>query len=277
MPELPEVETIRRQLHARLQGATIERVELLRSSRERPLGQAFVRAVTGQMITSVDRRAKLLIWRLKSGQAILAHLKMTGRFLFVDESYASTKHDAIRFLGRDKKGRQFWLIWNDVRKFGFMEVVTDMELEKKLTEYGPEPLECSPVVLAERLQSPKTRLLKAALLDQSCIAGVGNIYADEACFRAGIHPNRRLGALQTKERLRLAKEIQAVLTESIAQQGTSAHTYVDTTGSRGGFVALLRVYDREGEPCVNCKTPIQKLRLVQRGTHVCPSCQTEST
>lgn len=277
MPELPEVETIRRQLHARLQGATIERVELLRSSRERPLGQAFVRAVTGQMITSVDRRAKLLIWRLKSGQAILAHLKMTGRFLFVDESYASTKHDAIRFLGRDKKGRRFWLIWNDIRKFGFMEVVTKTELEKKLAEYGPEPLECSPDVLAKCLESPKTRLLKAALLDQSCIAGVGNIYADEACFRAGVHPNRRLGTLQMKERLHLAKEIQAVLTESIAQQGTSAHTYVDTMGSRGGFVALLRVYDREGEPCVNCKTPIQKLRLVQRGTHVCPSCQTEST
>lgn len=275
MPELPEVETIRQQLHARLQGATIERVELIRSSRERPLGEAFVQTVTGQTIISVDRRAKLLIWRLKSGQTILAHLKMTGRFLFVDESYTPTKHDAIRFFGRDKTGKLFWLIWNDVRKFGFMEVVTKAELEKKLAEYGPEPLERSPQDLAECLQSPKTRLLKAALLDQSCIAGVGNIYADEACFRACIHPKRRLGTLNAKERLRLAREIQAVLTESIAQQGTSAHTYVDTAGSRGGFVALLRVYDREGEPCVNCKTPIQKLRLVQRGTHVCPSCQTE--
>jgi len=277
MPELPEVETIRRQLHARLQGATIKRVELLRTGRERPRGEAFVQALTGQTIASIDRRAKLLIWRLMSGQAILAHLKMTGRFLFVDESYVSTKHDAVKFLFQDKQGSDVCVMWNDVRKFGFMEVVSAAGLEKKLSEYGPEPLDHPPEVVAECLQSPKTRLLKAALLDQACLAGVGNIYADEACFRARIHPSRRLGALSPKERLRVAKEVQAVLMESIAQQGTSAHTYVDTTGSRGGFLTLLRVYGREGQPCVVCKTPIQKLRVVQRGTHVCPSCQTSAT
>ncbi|MBP9762996.1 bifunctional DNA-formamidopyrimidine glycosylase/DNA-(apurinic or apyrimidinic site) lyase [Patescibacteria group bacterium] len=273
MPELPEVETIRRQLDKRLQGARILDVRLVRSGRERPLGAAFCKALKNQTIQSVDRRAKLLIWRLEDGRAILAHLKMTGKFLFVEASHEPQKHDAIQFSCRDAQGTPLELVWNDVRKFGFMEIVSAQGLEKKLAEYGPEPLEVAPKVLAERLSHPKTRLLKAALLDQACIAGIGNIYADEACHRVGIHPRQRLGDLKAADRLRLAEAIQTVLQTSIDQQGTSAHTYVDTTGSRGGFVALLRVYGREGEPCLTCGTSIQKLRLVQRGTHVCPRCQ----
>lgn len=277
MPELPEVETVRRQLDAKLRGAMVEQIELMRTGRERPAGLAFVRAVEGRTIQSVRRRAKLLIWPLDNGQAIIAHLKMTGRFSFVDEAYQSTKHDAIRFTLSTKEGERLFLMWNDVRKFGFMELVSLATLARKLAEYGPEPLETEPAVLAERLQAPKTRLLKAALLDQACIAGVGNIYADEACYRAKIHPKRRLGTLTGKERLALATAVQTVLTESLAQRGTSAHTYLDTTGSKGGFLTLLRVYGRTGKPCRVCKTPIQKLRLVQRGTHVCPTCQLEKT
>ncbi len=275
MPELPEVETVRRQLDKGLRGAMIKRVELLRTGRERPAGKAFIKALTGQKILSVDRRAKLLIWRLADGRSVLAHLKMTGRFLFVDDAYELTKHDAIRFTCISAKGQEFLLIWNDMRRFGFMEVASAEQTQAKLMEYGPEPLETAPKELADRLLSPKTRLLKAALLDQACIAGIGNIYADEACHRVGIHPNRRLGALTDKERLALAKAIKAVLQESLDQRGTSAHNYMDTTGSKGGFLSFLRVYGREGEPCRKCKTPIKKSRLVQRGTHVCPKCQPE--
>ncbi len=274
MPELPEVETIRRQLHDRLHGATIKEVTLLRTGRERPAGTDFVQALTGRTIQSIERRAKLLIWRLDNGQAILAHLKMTGRFLFVEKGYEPTMHDAVQLLCRDMYGKKCVLIWNDVRKFGFMEVVSAEALQAKVAEYGPEPLEETPERLADCLRVPKTRLLKAALLDQSCIAGIGNIYADEACHRAGLHPGRRLGALNAKERLQLAQAIQTVLAESVAQRGTSAHTYMDTAGTRGGFFSLLRVYGRTGEPCRMCGTPIQKIRLVQRGTHLCPTCQT---
>lgn len=277
MPELPEVETIRRQLHAKLKGAKLKHIEVLRTGRERPAGVAFVQALTGRSVRSVDRRAKLLIWSLDNEQTIVAHLKMTGRFLFVDKQHQVTKHDAIRFTCENKKGAECILIWNDMRKFGFMEVVSPEKLQAKLTEYGPEPLDHAAAILAGRLLTPKTRFVKAALLDQRCIAGIGNIYADEACHRARIHPKRRLGSLDAKERLALAKAIQTVLTESIAQRGTSAHTYMDTEGIRGGFLSLLRVYGRTGKPCRACKTPIEKFRLVQRGTHVCPACQPEKT
>jgi formamidopyrimidine-DNA glycosylase len=166
-------------------------------------------------------------------------------------------------------------MWNDVRKFGYMEVVSAKALEETIAAYGPEPLEVAIEVLAECLRLPKTRVLKAALLNQACIAGIGNIYADEACHRAGIHPKRTLGTLSRIERVKIAREIQEVLRESIDRQGTSAHTYVDTMGSRGGFLSFLRVYGRAGEPCRTCGTTIQKTRLMQRGTHVCPHCQKE--
>jgi formamidopyrimidine-DNA glycosylase len=273
MPELPEVETIRRQLDRHLRGAIIKKIELFRTGRERPAGKVFVDALTGQAIRSIDRRAKLLIWRLKSDQAVLAHLKMTGKFLFVDQEYEITKHDAIRFTCEDVQGKELFLVWNDVRKFGFMELVSAEELKAKLETYGPEPLEATTQMLADCLRTPKTRLLKAALLNQACIAGIGNIYADEVCHRVGIHPRRTLRALSEAERLRLAEAIQAVLLESLNQRGTSAHTYMDTSGSKGGFLSFLRVYGREGDPCRTCGTPIEKFRLVQRGTHVCPTCQ----
>ena len=274
MPELPEVETVRRQLHERLEGAKIQNITLLRTGRERPEGEYFISALTGTVIQAIERRAKLLVWRLEDGRAILAHLKMTGKFLFVDASYVPTKHDAILFRCESPAGEVVRFVWNDVRKFGYMEVVSTERMNEVLAEYGPEPLEVAPEVLAERLRLPKSRLLKAALLNQACIAGIGNIYADEACYRVGIHPARRLGTLKLDERLQLAKAIQAVLSESLAQRGTSAHTYLDTAGSKGGFVSLLRVYGREGEPCFTCGKPIQKTRLVQRGTHTCEDCQT---
>ncbi len=274
MPELPEVETVRRQLDERLRGAVLKNITLLRTGRERPAGQAFVKALKGQRIQKIERRAKLLIWRLENGDAILAHLKMTGKFLFVEANHKPTKHDAIMFEGTLKTGKAFSLVWNDVRKFGFMEYVSPERLAEKLGEYGPEPLEVSVKDLTKCLdQASDKRTLKATLLDQSCIAGVGNIYADEACHRVGLQPSRKLGTVSQKDRARLAEAVQAVLRESLAQRGTSAHSYMDTTGSKGGFLEFLRVYGRDGEPCRTCGTIIIKSRVAQRGTHACPSCQ----
>lgn len=273
MPELPEVETVRRQLHEQLKGATIREIRVFRTGRERPVGAAFVLALVGSVIQSIERRAKLLVWRLQDGRAILAHLKMTGKFLCVESSFVPTKHDAMLFVCETSAGKIVRIVWNDVRKFGYMEVASEEKLRETLAEYGPEPLDVAPEVLAECLRLPQSRVLKAALLHQVCIAGIGNIYADEACYRAGIHPTRRLGTLKEEERFQLAKAIQAVLRESLALRGTSAHTYLDTAGAKGGFASSLRVYGREGEPCLTCGESIRKMRLVQRGTHVCERCQ----
>jgi len=270
MPELPEVETVRRQLDERVRGQVVCGFQLLQSGRESPLGDEFVRRLLNKRVVSVDRRAKLLVWRFEDGEALTAHLKMTGRFVFVDQDYVPGKHDRAIFefvSGKEK------LVWSDIRKFGFLKLVDAAELELILSAYGPEPLITSAEALAERLVLPKTRVVKAALLNQEVIAGVGNIYADEALHRAGIRPTRRLGRIKPEERLKLAQEIKTILAESVAQQGTSANDYVDTRGEKGGFLSFLRVYGREDEPCRNCQMPIKKIVLNQRGTHFCPKCQ----
>lgn len=272
MPELPEVETVRRQLAERLNNATIIDVVVWRSGREFPSQANFVNALKGRRIKSVDRRAKLLIWRLDNRKAITAHLKMTGRFLFVDQNYKQEKHDRIRFILKEKN-KKIFLVWADIRQFGFLKLIDESELNQIVSEYGPEPLDVSAKVLAERLNRSSTRSIKATLLDQAIIAGIGNIYADESLHRAGIRPHRCVAHLSLVERLRLAQEIQNVLQESINQQGASANDYVDTQGQKGGFLNLLRVYGRAGEPCRTCDTSIQRTVLAQRGTHHCPTCQ----
>lgn len=270
MPELPEVETIRRQLHQQLAGATIRSMELLRSGRESPMGEEFKKRLKGKTIERVERRAKLLIWRFTNDEALAAHLKMTGRFVFVGDDYTPTKHDRIIFHFDGKRS----LVWSDVRQFGFLRLFSNAsEVEVILSAYGPEPLEVEAAHLAEQLDRLSNRTVKAALLDQAVIAGVGNIYADESLHRAGIRPTRRLSSLTSAERLRLAQEIQTILAESIAQQGTSANDYVDTRGEKGGFLDLLRVYGRSQKSCRECQTLIKKIVLAQRGTHYCPSCQ----
>lgn len=269
MPELPEVETVRRQLDGRISGAKILDIQLWKSGREQPVGKKFVEALKDKKVKEVQRRAKLLIWKFDDGSAMTSHLKMTGKFIFVEDGYEPSKHD--RTLFRFDNGER--LVWNDVRQFGFVHAVSEEELEEIVSKYGPEPLTSSAEELAARLESPKTRLIKAALLNQEVIAGVGNIYADEVCFRAGIKPMRTLGRISAEERLNLARELKGLLKEAVAQRGTSANDYVDTEGKRGGFLSLLQVYGRAGEACLRCKNPIRKMVLVQRGTHYCPNCQ----
>jgi len=270
MPELPEVETIARQLDKKLRGRTMRSVKLLQTGRETPRGSKFVKAIEGKKIESINRRAKLLIWHFSDGTAMLAHLKMTGRFVFVDKNYKPGKHDRAIFsfgVGR------CLLVWSDVRKFGFVKIVKPPDLKRVLSRYGPEPLESQAQELADRIKSPKTRMVKAALLNQEVIAGVGNIYADEALHRAKLRPTRRLGTLSAYDRLRLAKEIKKVLSESLKQGGTSANDYVDASGEKGKFLDFLRVYGRKGEKCRDCGTAIKRITIGQRGTHYCPQCQ----
>ena len=293
MPELPEVETIARQLNKKLHGKTISSVTLSHSGREFPSGKKFISSITGKTVKSITRRAKLLIWNFTDGTALIAHLKMTGRFVIADKNFKPTKHDRAIFIFKSPLttsdppatqakrsealqagSRHTTLIWSDIRKFGFVKYVQPLELKSILACYGPEPLESEIQHLADRLKAPKkTRKVKAALLDQKVIAGIGNIYADEALHRAKLRPTRRLASLTAADRLRLAREIQTVLRESLDQGGTSANDYVDANGAKGRFLSFLRVYGRTGEKCRACGTFIKRIVVVQRGTHYCPTCQ----
>lgn len=273
MPELPEVETVRRQLHRHLAGATIVSLEILRSGREFPAGRAFVEGLTGARISGIKRRGKLLIWELDQKRFLFAHLKMTGKFLIVPDSYLCTKHDRILFVYRSKRGEKKRLVWSDMRQFGYVKLLPRKEGERILEAYGLEPLTTSVGLLVARLAQPTGRAIKTVLLDQTVIAGIGNIYADEACFRARIRPTHLAKRLTEKDRLRLAKAIKEVLSASLAQKGTSAHHYVDTAGEKGGFLACLQVYGRGQKPCVHCGTRITRLVFRGRSTHFCSSCQ----
>lgn len=268
MPELPEVETIKRQLDAKLKGQTIRSVQILQTGRETPHGEAFAKAVTGKKIKMMDRRAKLLVWRFTDGSGVTTHFKLTGTLILVDKKYQPTKHDRMIFQVGPQR-----LVWADIRKFGTMNYLSKADLEKTLSKFGPEPLDLKPQQLADLLKKPKTRNVKAALFDQTMLAGVGNIYADEALFRAKIKPTRRLGSLTADDRLRLAKAIQDVLKEAIKLKGTSAQDYYDAYGQEGGFEKKLNVYQRKGQPCKVCGTPIVRTVVAQRGTHYCPKCQ----
>lgn len=269
MPELPEVETIRRQLDEKLAGARIKDVKILRTGKETPAGKRFVDKVKGQIIVSIERRAKLLIFKFKQGDALIAHLKMTGRLILVAKNYRPQKHDRIIFYFNIPQA----LVWSDLRQFGFLKAIKGHELEKILSVYGPEPLEVSTSELAELLRVESKRSLKAVMLDQTRIAGIGNIYADEACHRAGILPTRKISTLKAIEREKLARAIKNVLRESIAKQGTSADSYVNAFGKEGRFLSRLRVYGRKGKSCLRCGTSIKKISHAQRGTHFCPGCQ----
>ena len=277
MPELPEVETVRRQLAERVNGARVLDIALRTPHLVRSDATKFAHHIVGRSIVDVLRRAKVLFFALDDGTFIQAHLKMTGKFLLVDRvPSASEKHDHA-FFQLEKNGEKFGLIWSDIRRFGYLKHILADEQAAVDQALGPEPLDVSVSTLVDRLKLPSERTIKAVLLDQSVIAGVGNIYADEACFRAGIHPARRVTSLRQEERKRLAQAIQDVLQASLDQRGTSANNYVDTNGERGGFLALLQVYQRAGKPCVRCETPIQKMRLAGRGTHFCAQCQPKRT
>ena len=268
MPELPEVETICRQLNDKLKGHVIECVTILQSGREKPAGQKLIDILRRKKIESVKRRAKLIVWHFSDGTALVTHLKMTGSQILVDKKYIPKKHDRMVFeIG------PHCLVWADIRKFGHINYLDSKEFADLLVKYGPEPLTLKPEEIAKLFIKPKTRNIKSALLNQQVIAGIGNIYADESLFRAGIKPTRRLGSLSAQDRMNLAKAIQEVLKEAIKYKGTSAQNCYDANGQKGSFVQRLNVYGRKNQPCKKCGAPITRIVVAQRGTHYCPKCQ----
>lgn len=271
MPELPEVETIRRQLERVLVGKTIKSVKVRLGKKINLPASKFVAKLRGAKFLAIRRRAKLLILDLDNKISLLIHLKMTGRLLYISANIRPTKHTHVVFNLSD--GQQ--LFWEDIRKFGFIKVTPTVEVDDYLARanYGPEPLEkdFSFEIFKNCLANSPRKKIKSLLMEQTCLAGIGNIYADEGLWYAGIQPTRRAKNLKEKELRKLYNGLRKTLLESIKYHGTSADTYLDVYGREGKFVPRLKAYGKEGTKCARGDGGIiKKIRLGGRGTHFCP-------
>jgi formamidopyrimidine-DNA glycosylase len=270
VPELPEVETIARELRARLIGRTITGAEIRWArSIAMPSPTEFEQQVVGRAVQAVGRRGKFLLLHLSDGAALLVHLRMSGRLLLEPRIPPSEKHVRVALTLDDG----YVLRFQDQRKFGRMWLVRDPQVV--LGGLGPEPLEddFTPEVFA-RLIGRRSGMLKPLLLNQCFLAGLGNIYADESLFRARLHPRRRANSLSEAEVTRLYHALRQVLSEAITGQGTTFDgVYRRVNGASGDFQESLLVYRRAGKACRECGTPIERFVLGGRSTHFCPHCQ----
>jgi len=273
LPELPEVETIAADLRPQLVGRTITRCELSFPTIVRhPEPEEFIDAVVDHRIESVGRRGKYILIGLGNSLLLVVHLGMTGQLRIVDEVTPLEKHTHAVFFLDD--GRQ--LRYRDPRRFGRLLLGTEQALlsSKKMPRLGPEPIDPDFAAdeLYRRLRKRKTSL-KALLLDQTAIAGVGNIYADESLHRARLRPDRVAGSLSKKSAQRLHESLRESLQTAIVNRGSSVDTYRDAWGEMGGQQEKLLVYGRAGEPCFTCGRPLAAIRIAGRTTVFCRRCQ----
>jgi len=265
MPELPEVETIKRDLEKIIIGKKITEVCVHNPKVIRNVSvDALKKGLTGVTFKNVLRRAKVLILELSNGKSLVIHLKMTGQLVYPGEG----KISRVSFHLSDGKILDF----NDQRLFAELHLLDDWRVFKFIKSLGPEPFELSVDEFKEMLTSKKAKI-KPLLMDQAFISGIGNLYAAEILFRAKIDPDRPAQSLSDKEKEALFKEAKDVLNEAIHYGGSSVDDYVRLSGKPGGYAAHHRVYGREGKPCLVCKTPIKRIALGGRGTYFCPKCQ----
>ena len=277
MPELPEVQTVVNEIiKQQLLGVKIKDVEILVPALVAPMDKAdFEKTLKGRKITDLSRRAKYIVATLDNGTYFIAHLRMSGHFVTIDAKEERGRFERARITFANGKA----LRYDDIRKFGRFNLTRDKE--EILGKLGPEPLEKSftPKLLFDLLPKDKKIKLciKAWLLDQSHVAGLGNIYVDEALWLAKIHPERPAASLTLEEAKALRDAIQSVLKKGIANSGTSlGHTqgnFISADGKHGNNAETLNVFHRQGKPCPRCKTIIIKTVVAQRGTHLCPKCQ----
>lgn len=280
MPELPEVETVRRGLAPAMEGRRIARAEVNRPDLRWPLPERMAERITGARVERLRRRSKYILADLDTGESLLIHLGMSGRMLvsgvmlgdFHLDHPAPQKHDHV-VLTMEGGAR---VTFNDARRFGAMDLVrTDREAAHwLLAGLGPEPFgnEFNEDYLVARLKGKATPI-KAALLDQGIVAGLGNIYVCEVLFRAGIDPRRQAGRIASARIARLVPLIREVLSEAIAAGGSSLRDHRQASGELGYFQHAFRVYDREDEPCTACGTPLRRIVQSGRSTYFCPHCQ----
>ena len=270
MPELPEVETIVRDLRPLLTGRTITGVRKSKKKLRRPWRAEWDARATGAKVEGLRRRGKWILVDLAGGPVLRAHMGMSGQFTVVPATEPPTDHLHVVFELDD--GKELRL--RDPRRFGSAEYFPDRDaVEVRMNaELGPEPFALDPDEFRAAITGT-ARSLKAILLDQTVVAGVGNIYADEALFRAKLHPARKGKSLKPEECDRLREAIAAVLTRAIESRGSTIRDYVGGSGRRGGFQNEFSVYGRTGEPCPVCRTAVAGVRLAGRSSHFCPACQ----
>jgi formamidopyrimidine-DNA glycosylase len=286
MPELPEVETVRRGLHELILGLIVKTVE-----HDTP--KSFPNAVhevkeflIGAAITDVRRRAKVLLIDLSTGYTLVVHLKMTGQMVYRGKAVFGAGHPNESLIGQlpDRSTRVTLsftdgshLYFNDQRKFGWMRLMPTIEVPEIdfMKKVGPEPLESdfTPEEFANRFKRRANTSIKAALLDQTVVAGVGNIYADETLWGAKVHPKRLVKTVTADEYAVVYRELREVMTLAIEKGGSTDKNYVNAEGKRGSYLDFARAFRREGQPCPRCGTEIIKFKAAGRGTHICPYCQ----
>lgn len=286
MPELPEVETVRVGLARLLPGRVIARIDSDTQKSFPNAPEDISSFAVGSKIVDVHRRAKVLIIELSTGYSFVIHLKMTGQLVFRGAEAFGAGHPNDSLIGElpDRSTRVIFqfvdgshLYFNDQRKFGWVKIIptpliVEMEFMKKV---GPEPLEDDFTIQAftARVRKRANTSIKAALLDQTTLAGIGNIYADESLWGAHIHPKTLVKNLSDKQLALLHKEIIFVLKLAIEKGGSTDKNYVNAEGKRGSYIDFARVFRRENMPCPRCGETIQKTKVAGRGTHTCPKCQ----
>ncbi len=289
MPELPEVETIRRGLEARIVHKKIAQCINYHSEKSFPNDKRLVEQfLVGATIMAIHRRAKVILIELSTSYTLMIHLKMTGQLIYIGTSERwggghpsdsflhelpdTTTREAIVFSDRSR------LFFNDLRKFGWMKLYPTAEVPEIsfMKKVGPEPLEptTTPDVFMARIRHHNKTTIKAAILNQSVIAGVGNIYADESLWMTHIHPATCVGKVTDEQLTNLLANIKQVMQVSIDKGGSTDKNYVDVDGRRGNYLAFAHVFRREGMPCSrHPDVLIEKIRVAGRGTHICPVCQ----
>lgn len=265
MPELPEVETIKRELEKAVVGKTIAEVLIYNPAVIRePKAQDFKRKLIGAKISRLIRKAKVLVFEFANGKSLAVHLKMTGQLIFPGQGQGS------RVSFRFSDGN--FLDFNDQRLFGELRYLDDWRSLSFIQGLGPEPFEITPGEFSKMLSKKRTKI-KPLLMDQKFIAGIGNLYAAEVLFRARINPERSANSLSNKEKDALFKSIIKVLNAAIKHGGSSVDDYVRLSGQPGDYAKYHQVYGRENQPCFNCKNPIKRIVLGGRGTYFCSRCQ----
>ncbi len=282
MPELPEVETIKRGLKKFIINKKITKITV--SCDKSFLGNS--KEVEEKVITGIRRFGKALVLDLDNNYSLMIHLRMTGQLIYDGEERYAAGHPSENFTSKlpNKQTRvtlkleNGTLYFNDQRKFGFIKVIKTEEIEKDsfIKKLAKEPWEMTVDELYEKLQKHKKLSIKAAILDQTIICGLGNIYADESLFMSGIHPNREAGTITKPETEKILKSACEVMQKSIDSGGSTMATYVKADGTKGDYLEkFAQVFRREGKPCLKCGETIIKLRIAGRGTHICPNCQKE--
>lgn len=285
MPELPEVETVVRGLNEHLVGHTVTGFDFDWPKTIKTPIEIFKKEIEGSKVLSAERRGKLIIINLSSKHSILIHLKMTGQLVYKSPKLqygAGHPNDSLVSKLPDKTTRIHFKLdddsnffFNDVRKFGWVEVIpiTDKHLHKFIASLGPEPLEINYLDFKQALFKYPNAQIKAKLLDQHVLAGVGNIYADESLWGAKIHPQTKIKDIPEDKLKTLFGSLQDVLNLSIEKGGSSSVNYIKVDGKTGSYLTFANVYKKEGEPCTRCGTPLIRTVAAGRGTRLCPTCQ----